>query len=369
MLSASRVRERALEMGFDLVGFAPAGPTPGAARFLAWLRAGYHAEMAYMARAPERRLDPRHLMPNVRTIVVVGLSYETLAVPMEVLQDPARGRIARYAWGADYHDVITPVLRAFGDWLARESRAYVDTGPILERAWAARCGLGFIGKNTCLIHPKRGSYLFLGAVLLSEEIEEADHEHSAAAPPLNTAGAPHRSTGEDAPFSRCGRCARCLVACPTNALPTPGVLDASRCISYLTIELKGGIPLALRPQMGNWVFGCDLCQDVCPYVRRFSRPSDSPLAKAFRPPDPERIAPRLLDLLSMDRTAFHARFKGTAIMRTKRRGLLRNACVAAGNWGSDEALPVLRRLLNDEEPLVREHAVWAIARIQQSAYT
>jgi epoxyqueuosine reductase len=164
MLTAELVRERALEMGFDLVGFAPAGPAPGAEQFMRWLSAGYHGQMAYLARAPERRLDPRQVLPSARTVVIVGISYETLAVPMALLTDPARGRIARYAWGADYHDVITPVLRAFGEWLAKESRAYVDTGPVLERAWAERCGLGFIGKNTCLIHRKRGSYLFLGAV-------------------------------------------------------------------------------------------------------------------------------------------------------------------------------------------------------------
>ncbi len=365
MLSAKLVRERAVELGFDLVGFAPAGPTPGAERFLEWLSAGHHGQMAYLAREPERRLDPRRVMPGARSVVIVGLSYETLAVPEEILRDPSRGRIARYAWGADYHDVITPVLRAFGEWLAKESRAYVDTGPVLERAWAERCGLGFIGKNTCLIHPKRGSYLFLGAVLLGEEIvDEGADGGTAAAPSSDATGALRRSAGPDAPFSRCGRCARCLAACPTNALPAPGVLDASRCISYLTIELKGSIPVELRPLMGNWVFGCDICQDVCPYVRRFSRPSDSPLAKAFRPSNVERIAPRLLDLLRMDRTAFNARFKGTAIMRAKRRGLVRNACVAAGNWGNEEALPALRRLLDDEEPLVREHAAWAIAAMR-----
>ncbi|MCS7055148.1 MAG: tRNA epoxyqueuosine(34) reductase QueG [Thermoflexales bacterium] len=347
MLSAERVRERAVEMGFDLVGFAPAGPAPGAERFLAWLSAGHHGQMAYMAREPERRLDPRRVMPGARTVVIVGVSYETLAVPREILQDPSRGRIARYAWGADYHDVITPALRAFGEWLAKESRAYVDTGPVLERAWAERCGLGFIGKNTCLIHRKRGSYLFLGAVLVGEELHDADEAQPAPA----------------AHFQGCGRCTRCLDACPTGALPAPGVLDARRCISYLTIELKDSIPVALRPLMGNWVFGCDICQDVCPYVRRFSRPSDSRLAQAFRPLNVEQAAPKLLDLLGLDRPAFNRRFKGTAIVRAKRRGLVRNACVAAGNWGSDEALPALRRLLDDEEPLVREHAAWAIAKI------
>jgi epoxyqueuosine reductase len=350
MLSAELVRERALEMGFDLVGFAPAGPAPGAEQFMRWLSAGYHGQMAYLARAPERRLDPRQVLPSARTVVIVGISYETLAVPMALLTDPARGRIARYAWGADYHDVITPVLRAFGEWLAKESRAYVDTGPVLERAWAERCGLGFIGKNTCLIHRKRGSYLFLGAVFISEALAEESTDGQ-------------RSGDEQ--FCGCGRCVRCLIACPTDAFPTAGVLDARRCISYLTIELKDSIPEPLRPLMGNWVFGCDVCQDVCPYVRRFSRPSSSPLARAFYPPDVNRVAPRLLDLLQLDRAAFNRWFKGTAILRAKRRGLVRNACVAAGNWGSEEVLPLLRRLLEDEEPIVREHAAWAIRTITQ----
>ncbi|MCX7939064.1 MAG: tRNA epoxyqueuosine(34) reductase QueG [Anaerolineae bacterium] len=346
MLSAALIREKALELGFDLVGFAPAGPTPGADQFLAWLEAGYHGQMAYLANAPERRLDPRAVLPGARTVVVVGLSYETLAVPYEVLRDPSRGRIARYAWGADYHEVITPVLRAFGEWLSLESRAYVDTGPVLERNWAQRCGLGFIGKNTCLIHRKRGSYLFLGAVLIAEELPDAFDDQP-----------------QPALFSGCGRCVRCLDACPTRAFPAPGVLDARRCIAYLTIELKGSIPEPLRPLLGNWVFGCDVCQDVCPYVRRFSRPSDSPLARAFYPPSIDRAAPKLVDLLQLDRVTFNQRYKRTPLARAKWRGLLRNACVAAGNWGSPEALPYLQRLAACDEPLVREHAAWAIARI------
>lgn len=354
MLTAELVRERALELGFDLIGFAPAGPAPGAEAFLGWLSAGYHGEMGYMARHPERRADPRLVLPGARTVIVVGLSYETLAVPLDVLRDPSRGRIARYAWGADYHDVMTPKLRALGEFVSRESRAYVDTGPVLERAWAERCGLGFIGKNTCLIHRRRGSYLFLGAVLVNEELRIEDEDNQIRQPSLSHS---------NVQFRGCGSCTRCLTACPTDAFPRPGVLDARRCISYLTIELKGSIPAELRPLMGNWIFGCDICQEVCPYVRRFSRPSDSPLAQALRPPNLDHVAPRLLDLLCLDRAAFTARFKGTALMRAKRRGLLRNACVAAGNWGSEEALPALRRLLDDEEPLVREHAAWAMAKI------
>lgn len=350
MLTLSLVREKALSLGFDMIGIAPVlseGTAPGAPAFLDWLAAGHHGEMGWLERpdAVDKRLHPEKLLPGVRSAVMVGLSYETLAVPVSALQDPARGRIARYAWGADYHDVITPVLRGFGDWLARESRAYVDTGPLLERGWAARAGLGFVGKNTCLIAPGRGSYFFLGAVLIADEILD------------DTTAAPTRKCAS------CGTCTRCLSACPTAAFPAPGVLDARKCISYLTIELKGDIPLALRRQLGNWVFGCDICQDVCPYVRRFSRAAKSPLARAFAPLDIERAAPRLLDLLQLSPEAFKQRFAGTPLLRAKWRGLLRNACVAAGNWGHPAAANALDTLTRSDDILVRSHALWALRKI------
>ncbi len=354
MLIARLVIERALELGFDLIGFAPAGPTPGADRFLRWLSLGYAGEMDYLERSADKRADPRLALPGARTVILAGASYDTPAVPAELLTDPARGRIARYAWGADYHDILTPRLRELGAFIARESRAWVDTGPVLERAWAERCGLGFIGKNTCLIHRTRGSYFFLGAIFAPVEIQPDD------AAPGDEQGNSQSATHNPKSKCGCGNCARCLVACPTQAFPEPFVLDARRCISYLTIELKGSIPLELRPLMGNWIFGCDVCQEVCPYVRQYSRPTRD---NAFYPPAEWRMAPPLLDVLSWDRAAFNARFKGAAVLRAKRRGLLRNACVAAGNWGSPDALPALRALLNDEEPLLREHAAWAIARI------
>ncbi len=353
MIDRQRVIQMAVELGFDLVGCAPAGPTPGAQAFVDWLASDYGGEMQYLHRDPAKRLDPRNVLPAARSVVVVGVSYDTQAVPREVLVDPSRGRIARYAWGRDYHDLITPPLRTLGERLARESRAYVDTGPLLERAWAERCGLGFIGRNTCLIHRTRGSYLFLGAVLLAEEITDLPE---ASEEPGHAVG----YTGHRTPAG-CGQCRRCLDACPTRAFAAAGVLDARRCISYLTIELKGAIPVELRPMMGNWVFGCDVCQDVCPYVRRFSRPTRE---RAFYPPDAERAAPLLLDLLALDRCTFNARYKGTPLLRARRRGIVRNACIAAGNWGSPAALPTLERLLLDEEPLVREHAAWAISRIK-----
>jgi epoxyqueuosine reductase len=359
MLSVDLIRERALELGFDLIGFAPAGETAQAQRFVDWLAAGHHGEMGYLVRADaiQKRLDPALILNGVRTVIMVGVSYETLAVPMDVLHDPARGRIARYAWGADYHDVLMPVLREFGEWVARESRAYVDTGPVLERAWAERCGLGFIGKNTCLINRERGSYLFLGAVLVNAELGMGNDELGDQIELVSTFPIRH------SPFAGCGACTRCLAACPTDAFPAPGVLDARRCISYLTIELKGSIPESLRPLMGNWIFGCDVCQDVCPYVRRFSRPTPSALGRSFYPLNVERAAPRLIEVLEMDDAMFNATFKGSPVKRAKRRGLVRNACVAAGNWGSDVVMPALRRLLDDQEPLVREHAAWAIRKM------
>jgi epoxyqueuosine reductase len=382
MLSLALIQEKALTLGFDLVGCAPLEPAVDGGRFVRWLEAGYQGEMGYLARADavDKRLNPRSVLPGAKTMVMVGLSYETLAVPMAVLRDPRRGRIARYAWGLDYHDVMTPVLRAFGDWLSRESRAYVDTGPVLERAWAERCGLGFIGKNTCLIHRKRGSFLFLGAVVVGEAIDDCkltmdDLAQSMDQLPLPTTNRQssivNRQSkmvnGQLAMDNGCGSCTRCLSACPTSAFPAPGVLDARRCISYLTIEQKGSIPEDLRPHMGNWVFGCDVCQDVCPYVRRFSRPSASPLAAAFRPVGADAAAPLLSELLQLDAVRFRARFGRTPLARAKRRGLLRNACVAAGNSGDAALLTLLRTLENDEEPLVREHASWAVGKITPTA--
>lgn len=341
MLTPGHIRDRARSLGFDMIGCVPIGEAPTAQAFFEWIHAGMHGEMAYLAREPDKRADPRRVLPAARTVVIAGVSYDTLAVPMDTLRDPARGRIARYAWGADYHDVIAPRLRALGESLAADSRAYVDTGPVLERAWAAAAGLGFIGKNTCLIHRGRGSYLFLGAVFLADDLTDSDRPDR-----------PDRPT--------CGACTRCLEACPTDAFATPHVLDARRCISYLTIELKGAIPAGLRGRMGNWVFGCDVCQDVCPYVRRFSAPTPW---REFHPPSLDRAAPRLLDALAWTPGDFNRIYKGSAVKRAKWRGFMRNVCVAAGNWGDAAALPQLQRLADDADPLVAEHARWAIEQV------
>jgi epoxyqueuosine reductase len=343
--SSQLLKGKAAELGFNLAGVAPAEPSPTLDAYFRWLDAGMHGTMGYMARPDrqERRRDLNVILPGVRSLVVVGLDYRTW-LPEDALTDPSRGRIAAYAWGADYHEIITPRLEQLAAWLSAESghglrhRAYVDTGAVLERSHAQTAGLGFIGKNTMLIHPRRGSYFFLGEILTDLEFDDYDR-----------AGAP----------TMCGSCTRCLAACPTNAFPKPHVLDARRCISYLTIEHKGWIDRDLRPLMGNYIFGCDICQDVCPW-QRFAPQTSEP---NFRPTDIDRAAPRLLDLLALDETQFKGRFGGSPIERINRERLVRNACIAAGNWRDESAVPLLIILLGDSSSLVRGHAAWALARI------
>ena len=341
--------KQAHRLGFSLVGFAPAGPPRAAARYRAWLERGYHGEMAYLARpeAVARRQDVSRILPGVQTVVALAVNYRTADLPTGPGEDPARGLISRYAWGDDYHDLLTDRLRQLGAAIEDRGggavawRAYVDTGPLLEREWAARGRLGFVGHNTHLIHPRLGSWLFLGELLLTVEVH----------PPPGAAPSPA--------FGSCGTCTRCLEACPTGALVAPYVLDARRCISYLTIELKGPIPADLRPLLGNRIFGCDICQEVCPWNRRFAQPSSE---TAFQP-RPENVAPSLLELMALDEEGFRQRFRGSPVKRAKRRGLLRNVAVALGNWGDKAAIPALARALSDPEPLIRGHAAWALGRI------
>ncbi len=346
----NRILIEARRLGFDLVGIGPATPPVTADRYRTWLEQGFHGEMAYLARpdAVAKRQDLAQILPGVRSIVTVAANYHTIALPTELRDDPSRGIIASYAWGDDYHDVLIPRLHQLAAsveaFVRAEAggtvacRAYVDTGPVLERELGARAGLGFVGKNTHLIHPRFGSWLFLGELLLTIELPLED---------------PSTRQGT------CGRCTRCLDACPTDALVAPYVLDARRCISYLTIELKGPIPRALRPLMGNRILGCDICQEVCPWNRRFARPTGEP---AFQP-RPDAIAPHLLDLIALDDKGFQRRFQGSPLKRAKRRGLLRNVAVALGNWADPIAVPALSRALHDAEPLIRGHAAWALGRI------
>ncbi len=301
--------------------------------------------MAYLARPDrmERRADPGQILPGVRSLISVGVNYYSGKLPATLADDPARGQIAVYAWGSDYHTWLLPRLEALGAFIERAAghaiawRAYVDTGPILERAYAAQAGLGFIGKNTSLIQPHGGSWFFVGELLTDLVLDPT---------PGETVGG-------------CGTCTRCLAACPTGALVAPYTLDARRCISYLTIELKGPIPLDLRPLLGNHIYGCDCCQEVCPW-QRFAVPTAEP---AFQAAEGADTAPLLLDLLRLDADAFEARYRGSAIHRLGRGRLLRNVAVALGNWRAAAALPALIVALQDEEPLVRGHAAWAVGRI------
>jgi epoxyqueuosine reductase len=301
--------------------------------------------MAYLARPDrvERREDPALILPSAHSIICVGLNYYPGAACAPLARRLSHGLISNHAWGLDYHDVITPRLEELATFVDAEvgsrvaHHSYVDTGPVLERAYAAEAGLGFIGKNTCLIHPKMGSWLFLGEILLDTELEPTPRE-----------------TGIS-----CGTCHRCLDACPTGALVAPHVLDARRCISYLTIELKGPIPPDLRPSMGNWIYGCDACQAVCPW-QKFARPTHE---KSFFATGSDYNTPALLDLIATNEEAFHRRYATTSILRIGRSRLLRNAAVALGNWGASQAIPALAGALADPEPLVRGHAAWALGRI------
>ncbi|MBW3630950.1 MAG: tRNA epoxyqueuosine(34) reductase QueG [Gemmatimonadetes bacterium] len=346
---SQRIRGWARELGFDAVGIAPAAPSAHADHYRGWIAAGNAGEMSYLARedAIARRADPALVVPQVRSAVVVAMGY---APPGD---DPERGDassaiFARYARNDDYHDLLKPRLIALQERIAAElgginGRAYVDTGPVLERELAARAGLGWFGKNTMLIQPRRGSYYFLGVILLDVEL------------------------AYDEPFERdqCGSCKACLDQCPTGALlgrDAAGAprMDARRCISYLTIELKGPIPRELRPLMGNRIYGCDICQEVCPH----NNPKWVQISpeEAFWPRAGVHGA-KLIELMSMDQAEFSRRFKNSPVKRAKRRGLLRNVAVALGNWRSEEAVPVLTVALNDGEPLIRGHAAWALGRI------
>jgi len=334
-----RIKAQAYGLGFDLVGITRTGPAPTTDRFDQWLRDGHAGDMQYLERGAEKRRDTRRPIDGARSAVVVGMHYGGRE---------ASGAVARYARGDDYHDVLESKLRALhrcvDEWIGAPVRgkAYVDTGPLLERDLGRLAGLGWFGKNTMLINPGLGSFFFLGVLLLDLDLTA------------------------DAPFEaeRCGNCTRCLDACPTQALVEPGVLDARRCISYLTIELKGAIPLELRESIGGLVYGCDICQDVCPWNEKFSRalPDASPFAArdALGGKDSRTLG---RELLSMDDVGFRIAFKGSPMKRAKLRGLKRNAAVALGNIGEPEDARMLGDALEHGDPLVRDAAAWALARI------
>jgi epoxyqueuosine reductase len=338
---AARVKAVALEAGFDLAGIARADAPPELAFFAEWVGRGHAGEMAYLTSQVAKRSDLRAAFPWARSVLCVGLQYDTPR-PYSTAVHASRGWISRYAWGDDYHAVMQSMLDRVADRLRaeagpHESRAYVDTGPIAEKAWAAAAGLGAWGKNACLLHPEHGSWFFLGEIVTDLDL-------------------PADSPRAD----MCGTCTACLDACPTRALVAPYVLDARRCISYLTIEVKGAIPEEHRQGMGRHVFGCDICQDVCPWNRKRRHHGGT----AFEP-RPGADAPDLARLAGLGEEEFRERFRHSPVKRAKRRGLLRNVAVALGNAGETGHRPVLERLAGDEDPVVREHAAWGLRRLEE----
>jgi epoxyqueuosine reductase len=329
------IRERARALGFDRVAFGPATPPEHGAAFERWLEAGHAGTMAYLARGREARLDPRTLLPGARSVVAVALNYR----PAEEVAgwEP----VARYARGRDYHDVMRPSLAALVDTLRdlagpeTRSRACVDTSAVLERDLAARAGLGWVGKNTNLLAEGLGSFFFIGVVLTTADLE----------------------WGEPWP-DRCGTCTACLDACPTAAFVAPYVLDARRCVSYLTIEHRGPIPEGLRPAIDRWVFGCDECQTVCPWNRKAPATAETDLG-------PAAALPPLAELLGLDQDGFRHRFRHSAVRRTGRGGFVRNLALLFGNRRDARAAPALTRLLDDPDPAVRDAAAWALERVRR----
>lgn len=338
------IRRRALALGFDDLRVTTADAPEHAVRFIDWLAEGRHGDMAWLARNAHKRIDPQQVLPGARSVLVLAASYAQAPDnegTMAASRQPATGAVARYARYADYHEVLrAPLvgLARFVDSLGpagTRSLWYVDTGPLLERDLAQRAGLGFVGKHTNLIGRSLGNWFFLAEIITTLELEP------------------------DAPEkNRCGSCARCIDACPTGAITAPFELDARKCISYLTIELKGPIPVDLRPAVGNRIYGCDDCLAVCPW-NRFAK--EGALMKEHERRDLD--APDLIRLLSLDEAGFQRRFAGTPMVRTGRKGILRNVCVALGNTGDATALPALERAARDPEPLVREHAAWAVENI------
>lgn len=337
---AARLKEQARRLGFVLVGIAPAAPADDFDHLREWLRRGFAGTMDYMARHGEARRHPAAVLPEVRSVVMLGLNYRPNAPPTS--DSVLRGKIARYAAGADYHDVLRAKLDTLLAWVQTEvpsaqGRGVVDTAPLLERDFARRAGLGWLGKNTMLINITLGSWTLLGALLLDVEL-----------PP-------------DAPFEaqHCGTCTRCLDACPTDAFVGPYQLDARRCVSYLTIELRGPVPEELRRGLGEWVFGCDVCQEVCPWNRKAPPGTEPALA-----PNVAGLTPDLLEWLALSEDEFRDRFRRTPLWRSKRRGVLRNVALALGNVGDARALPALEHATADPEPLIAEAARWALAQIR-----
>jgi epoxyqueuosine reductase len=337
-----RLEEKAEELGFSAIGFARADAAPQSAeRLRQWLASGAHGDMIWMEETAERRASPAGLWPEVRSVISLGMSYAPAADPLALADVPDRGRISVYAQGGDYHDVIKKALKHLARWLVAEAgcelKVFVDTAPVMEKPLAEAAGLGWQGKHTNLVSRKDGSWLFLGAIYTTLELESAR--------------APQKV--------HCGSCTACLSACPTNAFPAPFQLDARRCISYLTIEHQGPIPHAFREAIGNRIYGCDDCLSVCPW----NSFADTARRNQAFVPRAELVAPALADLLALDDTGFRQVFAGSPIKRIGRNRMVRNAAIAAGNSGRPELIPMLERLVGDPDPVVSEAAAWAVGRL------
>ncbi len=362
------IERQAARLGFDLLGVTTPDPPPHYDVFTSWLAAGRHGEMAYLAeqRSLLRRADPRQSLPECRSILVLGARYSPSIFPAQTTlgENPLKGKVSAYAWGADYHQALATRLETLVDFIETQvgtpvpNSWYTDTGPLLERDLAQRAGLGWIGKNTCLINPRLGSYFFLAEILLGLDL------------PADPAFV----------FDRCGACTRCLKACPTSCILSDRTIDARRCLSYLTIELKGSVPDELRPLAGAWVFGCDICQQVCPWNIRFASPPALPAPPVLLAPPPIPTAipefaarpgvpqPDLLQELALSADQFSRKFKDSPVKRARRDGYLRNVAVALGSLGLPAAVPALAQALSsDAAPLVRSHAAWALGQVGGSA--
>lgn len=335
-----KLKEKSREVGFSLVGITSPDPPAHLDLYQRWLKLGRNGEMNYLAteRAVDRRTDPKRILPECRSILVLGIPYDNpISQPRP---KTGEGRIAAYAWGQDYHEVLAPKLKAIMEYAESlvgqpiPNRWYTDSGPMLERELAQRAGLGWIGKNTMLINPQKGSYFLLAEILLGLEMEFDN--------PIT--------------IDHCGSCRRCIEACPTNCIVEDRTLEATRCISYLTIELKGAVPNDLRPKMENWIFGCDVCQIVCPWNERFAPAKGDTAFSNLQ----HTVLSQEIKLRTSD---FNKKYKSSPIQRSKRRGYLRNAAIALGNQAKAANIPALVQALSDEEPLVRGHAAWALGKI------
>ena len=336
-----KIEERAYALGFDGFGITRPEIDEAGNKFSQWLEMGYAGEMAYMARGEAKRRDPSLVLEDIKSIICLRTNYFTADKGMDFLNFPERGDVSLYALNEDYHDIITPRLKELERTIQQEfegckTKIYVDTGPVLEKPLAEKAGLGWVGKHTNLLSEDIGSWYFLSEVLVDVPLPE--------------------STAAD---NHCGTCRNCIDICPTDAIVAPYVLDSNKCISYLTIELKGVIPVEFRKAIGNRIYGCDDCQIVCPwnsYAVKTEEPAFNVVNENFL----------LIDLIQLDEEGFRKRFKGSPIKRIKRRGLLRNVAIAFGNSENSESVPYLKKALNDEEPLIRAHVVWALGELMLS---